>query len=158
MPQSGSSISLETRAPGSRTANSRKTPTGHRLISLSPRGLSERGEEGLQVLRNHVVEYRIAGITRCIGGNRWRHNSPHGQQGMDRRTRSCPSIYCSNVQYTRKKLTRECGGNMRDASPCRAAAVTKRAFGIPIHLQWAGAVAWLPAPYVGLRAPLNRSI
>src|SRR5215813_6922300 len=92
-----------------------------------------RGEEGLQVLRNHFVEQRIAGITRRVGGNRWRHNSPHRQQGEDGSTRSCLSIYCSNVQYTSKKLTRECGRNMRDASPCRAAAVAKSAFGIPIH-------------------------
>src|SRR5262245_43886357 len=91
-----------------------------------------RGEEGLQVLRNHCVEHRIAGITRRVGGNRWRHNSPHRQQGEDESARSCPPIYCSNVQYTSKKLTRECGGNMRDASPCRA-AVAKSAFGIPVH-------------------------
>src|SRR5262249_53122414 len=91
-----------------------------------------RGEEGRQVLRNHFVEHRIAGITRCVGGNRWRHDSPHRQQGEDGSARSCPPIYCSNVQCTSKKLTRECGGNMRGASPCRA-AVPKSAFGIPIH-------------------------
>src|SRR5262249_47499210 len=91
-----------------------------------------RGEEGLQVLGNHFVEHRIAGITRRVGGNRWRHNSPHRQQGEDGSARSCPPIYCSIVQYTSKKLTREWGGNMRDASPCRA-AVAKSTFGIPIH-------------------------
>src|SRR5262245_54331608 len=96
-----------------------------------------RGEEGLQVLRNHCVEHRIAGITRRVGGNRWRHNSPHRQQGEDESARSCPPIYCSNVQYTSKKLTRECGGNMRDASPCRA-AVAKSAFGIPVHADLRG--------------------
>src|SRR5262245_27106828 len=104
-------------------------------ISREARGLGvvmARGEEGLQVLRNHFVEHRIAGITRCVGGNRWRHTSPHRQQGEEGSARSCPLIYCSNVQYTSKKLTRECGGNMRGASPCRA-AVAKSAFGIPVH-------------------------
>src|SRR5262249_35502353 len=92
-----------------------------------------RGEEGLQVLRNHFVEHRIAGITRCVGGNRWRHTSPHRQQGEEGSARSCPLIYCSNVQYTSKKLTWECGGNMRGASPC-CAAVPKSAFKLPSML------------------------
>src|SRR5262245_7540746 len=92
-----------------------------------------RGEEGLQVLRDHGVEHRLAGIPGCVGGNRWCHNSPHGQQGNDGDARSCLSIYYSNVQYTSKKLTREGGENMRDTSPCRAAAVAKSTFGIPIH-------------------------
>src|SRR5215510_995207 len=61
-----------------------------------------RGEEGLQVLRDHVVEHRAAGIPRCIGGHRWRHTSPHGQQGENGSTRRCHLIYCSNVQYTSK--------------------------------------------------------
>src|SRR5262252_1837619 len=64
-----------------------------------------RGEEGLQVLRNYVVEHRAAGIPGCVGSNRWRHTSPHGQQGEKENARSCSSIYCSNVQYTSKKLT-----------------------------------------------------
>src|SRR5215831_5041849 len=104
-------------------------------IHKEARGLGvvmARGEEGLQVLRNHFVEHRIAVITRCVGGNRWRHTSPHRQHGEEESARSCPPIYCSNVQYTSKKLTRECGGNMRGASPC-CAAVPKSAFGIPIH-------------------------
>src|SRR5205823_6314040 len=73
---------------------------------------------------------RLAGIPGCIGGNGWRHTSPHGQQGENGQARSCPQLYCSNVQYTSKNLTRECGGNIRDASPC-SAAVAKSAFGIP---------------------------
>src|SRR5215470_14668381 len=77
-----------------------------------------RGEEGLQVLRDHVVEHRAAGIPRCVGSNRWRHTSPHVQVGSNGSARSCHQLYCSFVQYTSKKLTRECGRNMRDASPC----------------------------------------
>ena len=91
-----------------------------------------RGEKGLQVLRDHVVEHRAAGIPGCVGGNGWRHTNPHRQQGENGNARSCPPIYYSNVQYTSKKLTRECEGNMRDASPCRA-AVAKSAFEILIH-------------------------
>src|SRR5215472_6009749 len=63
-----------------------------------------RGEEGLQVLRDHVVEHRAAGIPRCVGGHGWRHTSPHGQQGENGSTRSCHPIYCSNVQYESKML------------------------------------------------------
>jgi len=37
-----------------------------------------RGEESLQVLRDHGVEHRLAGIPGCVGGNGWRHTSPHG--------------------------------------------------------------------------------
>src|SRR5437879_6832078 len=96
-----------------------------------------RGEESLQVLRNHVVEHRLVRIPGCVGGNGWRHTSPHGQQGENGQARSCPQLYCSNVQYASKNLTRECGGNIRDASPC-SAAVAKSAFGIPIHLTTAG--------------------
>src|SRR5215470_12801035 len=61
-----------------------------------------RGEEGLQVLRDHVVEHRAAGIPRYVGGHCWRHTSPHGQQGEQGSTRSCHPIYCSNVQYASK--------------------------------------------------------
>src|SRR5215813_12286548 len=93
-----------------------------------------RGEEGLQVLRNHVVEHRLARSPGCVGGNGWRHTSPHVQVGSNGSARSCHQLYCSNVQYTSKKLTRKGGGNMRDTSPCRAAAVVESAFGIPIHL------------------------
>src|SRR3989442_9000420 len=57
----------------------------------------------------------MAGIPGCVGGNRWRHTSPHGQEGENGSARSCPQLYCSFVQYTSKNLTRECGGNMRDA-------------------------------------------
>src|SRR5262245_43271660 len=64
-----------------------------------------RGEAGLQVLRIHVVEHRLAGIPGCVGGNGGRHTSPHGQKGENGNARSCPPIYCSNVQYTSKKLT-----------------------------------------------------
>ena len=41
--------------------------------------ISKRGEKGLQVLRDHVVEHRAAGIPGCVGSHRWRHTSPHGQ-------------------------------------------------------------------------------
>src|SRR5262249_34048820 len=73
--------------------------------------IRERGEKGLQVLRDHMVEHRAAGIPRCVGGNGWRHTSPHGQQGENGRARSCPQIYCSFVQYTSKKLIRGWGRN-----------------------------------------------
>src|SRR5262245_40668517 len=95
----------------------------------------ERGEQGLQGFRNDVGEHRAAGSPRCVGGNGWRHTSPHGQQGMERRARSCPPIYCSQVQNTSQKLTRECRGNMRDASPCRAAAVAKSALEF-LYTEW----------------------
>src|SRR5262249_42355459 len=62
----------------------------------------QRGEKGLQVLRDHVVEHRATGIPRCVGGHGWRHTSPHGQQGENGSTRSCHSIYCSFVQYASK--------------------------------------------------------
>src|SRR5262245_53872196 len=91
----------------------------------------ERGEKGLQVLRDHGVEHRLAGIPGCIGGNRWRHNSPHGQQGEDGSARNCPQLYCSFVQYTSKNLIRGWGRNTRYVSPCRGGG--KRAFKIPIH-------------------------
>src|SRR5215472_12714245 len=90
-----------------------------------------RGEEGLQVLGDHVVEHRAAGIPRCVGGNGWRHTSPHGQQGENGRARSCPQLYCSFVQYTSKKLIRGWGRNMRYASPCYGGG--KIAFKILIH-------------------------
>src|SRR5215471_4189421 len=61
-----------------------------------------RGEESLQGLCNHSVEHRLAGIPRCVGGNRWRHTSPHGQEGEDGRARICPLLYCTYVQYTSK--------------------------------------------------------
>src|SRR5256884_9524977 len=92
-----------------------------------------RGEEGLQVLRDHGVEHRMAGIPGCIGGNGWRHTSPHGQQGENGQARSCPQLYCSNVQYTSKKLTREWGGNIREGWPC-SAAVGKNGFGMSLHV------------------------
>src|SRR5215471_10966593 len=83
-----------------------------------------RGEEGLQVLRNHVVEHRLAGIPGCVGGHGWCHTSPHGQQGEDGRTRRCSQIYCSNVQHTSKKLTSGC--EETSSLHCLAAAVTLR--------------------------------
>src|SRR4030095_15319870 len=64
----------------------------------------QRGEKGLQVLRDHVVEHRAAGIPRCVGGHRWCHTSPHGQQGESGSARRCPQLYCSFVQYTSKKV------------------------------------------------------
>jgi hypothetical protein len=72
------------------------------------------------VLRDDVVQHRAAGIPRCVSGNRWRHTSPHRQQGENGRARSCPPIYCLFVQYTSKKLARGCGGNRRDAPLCRS--------------------------------------
>src|SRR5215831_14964562 len=62
----------------------------------------ERGEKGLQVLRDHVVAHRAAGIPRCVGGHRWRHTSPHVQVGRDGRARICRLLYCTYVQYTSK--------------------------------------------------------
>src|SRR5215831_18117154 len=88
-----------------------------------------RGEEGLQVLRDHGVEHRLARIPGCIGGNGWRHTSPHGQQGENGQARSCPQLYCSYVQYTSKKLPWGWGGNTWDAGSCRgshAACATRR--------------------------------
>src|SRR5262249_36731877 len=61
-------------------------------------------EKGLQVLRDHGVEHRMAGIPGCVGGHGWCHTSPHGQQGEDGSTRRCPQLYCSFVQYTSKKV------------------------------------------------------
>src|SRR6266571_7019353 len=81
-----------------------------------------RGEEGLQVLCDHVVEHRAAGIPRCVGGHRWRHTSPHEQQGEEGSARSCLQLYCSYVQYTSKMLPRRCGGNT--GTHRRAAAAT----------------------------------
>src|SRR5215510_2139970 len=49
-----------------------------------------------------MVEYRAAGIPRCVSGHGWRHTSPHGQQGEKGSARSCHSIYCSNIQYASK--------------------------------------------------------
>src|SRR5438128_3965147 len=63
----------------------------------------------------------MAGIPGCVGGNRWRHTSPHGQQGENGSARSCPQLYCSFVQYTSKKLTWRWGGNTRYAPPCGGA-------------------------------------
>src|SRR5215813_2751502 len=64
----------------------------------------QRGEKGLQVLRDYVVEHRAAGIPRCVGGHRWCHTSPHGQQGESGSARSCLQLYCSFEQYTSKKV------------------------------------------------------
>src|SRR6516165_8605667 len=64
----------------------------------------QRGEKGLQVLRDHVVEHRAAGIPRCVGGHRWCHTSPHGQQGESGSARRRLQLYCSFVQYTSKKV------------------------------------------------------
>ena len=64
----------------------------------------ERGEKGLQVLRDHCIEHRVTGIPGCVGGNGWRHNSPHIQEGRDGSARNCPpnillicSLYKQNV-------------------------------------------------------------
>src|SRR5438093_1265529 len=61
--------------------------------------IRERGEKGLQVLRDHVVEHRAAGIPRYVGGHRWRHTSPHLDVGRDGSARICYLLYCSYVQY-----------------------------------------------------------
>src|SRR5262249_19321946 len=84
----------------------------------------EGREEGLQVLRDHVIEHRTAGISGCIGGNRWRHKSPHGQQGEDGSARSCPQLYCSFVQYASEMFSRRGGGNT--GTHHHAAAATLR--------------------------------
>src|SRR5215471_6889989 len=68
--------------------------------------VSERGEKGLQVLRNHVIEHRATWVPGCVGGHRWRHTSPHVQEGRDRSARNCRLIYCTYVHYTSKMLTR----------------------------------------------------
>src|SRR5205085_5433038 len=102
-----------------------------------------RGEEGLQVLRNHVVEHRMARIPGCVGGNGWRYTSPHGQQGENGSARSCPQLYCSFVQHTSQMLTWECGerhGTHRLAPAatlrCPRDGSGKSAFEIPIR-RWA---------------------
>src|ERR1051326_857450 len=70
----------------------------------------------------------------CTGFlGRWNYPQRSGTRPENGQARSCPQLYCSNVHYTSKKLTRACGGNIRDASPCSAAAA-KSAFGIPIHV------------------------
>src|SRR5215510_9727751 len=99
-----------------------------------------RGEKGLQVLRNHSVEHRLAGIPGCVGGNRWRHTNPRRQQGVDGRTRSYPQLYCSFVQYASKMLCRRCGGNTGTHHHvavatlwCPHGRVAKSAFEILIH-------------------------
>src|SRR5262245_4061568 len=66
--------------------------------------IRERGEKGLQVLRDHVVEHRAAGIPRCVGGHRWRHTRPHVQEGSKGSARKCHLIYCTNVHYTSKNV------------------------------------------------------
>src|SRR5262245_50335830 len=96
-------------------------------IRREARGLgvvTARGEEGLQVLGNHMVEHRLAGIPGCVGGNRWRHTNPRRQQGGDGSTRSRPQLYCSFVQYASKMLSRRCGGNT--GTHHHAAAATLR--------------------------------
>ena len=83
-----------------------------------------RGEQGLQVLCDHVVEHRAAGIPRYVGGHRWRHTSPHGQVGRDGSARSCQQLHCSFVQYTSEMFPRRCGGNT--GTHHHAAAATLR--------------------------------
>ena len=39
----------------------------------------ERGEKGLEMVRDHFIEHRAARIAWFVGGNRWRHKSPHVQ-------------------------------------------------------------------------------
>src|ERR671924_2107714 len=100
-----------------------------------------RGEEGLQVLRNHVVEHRLARIPGCVGGNGWRHTSPHEQQGENGSTRSYPQLYCSFVQYSSEMLSRRGGGSTGThhyaaaaTLRCPRGGVAKSAFEILIHL------------------------
>src|SRR5262249_10593485 len=95
--------------------------------------IRERGEKGLQVLRDHVVEHRAAGIPRYVGGHRWRHTSPHGQQGEKGNARSCLPIYCSFVQYTSKIFGWREEGNKRYAPRCPCGASGKIAFVFPIR-------------------------
>ncbi len=63
-----------------------------RRIRQTPDSYTPRGEKGLQVLRDHVIEHRAAGISGCVGSHRWRHTSPHGQQGEKGHAISYPSI------------------------------------------------------------------
>src|SRR5215831_12310403 len=80
----------------------------------------QRGEKGLQVLRDHVVEHRAARIPRCVGGHRWRHTSPHGQQGERAEVPEVAFNYTAHLfSIQAKKLTREYGGNMWDTPLCR---------------------------------------
>src|SRR5262245_45428995 len=101
-----------------------------------------RGEEGLQVLRNHVVEHGLAGIPGCVGGHGWCHTSSHGQQGEDGSTRRCPQLYCSFVQYTSKKVDEECGGNMRDTPLCRRRHSALSAYPLSARWQWKNSVCF----------------
>ena len=100
-----------------------------------------RGEESLQVLRDHGVEHRLAGIPGCVGGNRWRYNSPHGQQGEKGSARNCPQLYCSFVQYTSKMLPQDVGEtrSMRRLASARVSRCPsgggKIAFVFPIRIR-----------------------
>src|SRR5438093_5639534 len=120
------------------------------------RVVRERGEKGLQVLRDHSVEHRMAGISGCVGGNCWRHASPHVQVGSNGSARSCHQLYCSFVQYTSKIFCWGEEGNTQYAPPCCCARAVlsvrqrcKRAFVFPIHTAWPTTAC----PYAKLRAP-----
>jgi hypothetical protein len=45
----------------------------------------------------------MAGIPGCIGGNRWRHNSPHGQQGEGGSAKSYPK-YTAHMYSIQGKI------------------------------------------------------
>src|SRR5262249_16916856 len=95
--------------------------------------IRERGEKGLQVLCDHVVEHRAAGIPRCVGGHRWRHTSPRVQVGRDGSARICHLIYCTYVQYSSKMFGWGEEGNKRYAPRCPHGGGSKIPFEIPIH-------------------------
>src|SRR5262249_52261938 len=95
--------------------------------------IRERGEQGLQVLRDHVLEHRAAGIPRCVGDHCWRHTSPHVQVGRDGSARICHLLYCSYVQCTSKMLGWEEAGNKRYAPRCPRGSSSKIPFEIPLH-------------------------
>ena len=73
-----------------------------RRIRQTPDSYTPRGEKGLQVLRDHVIEHRAAGISGCVGSHRWRHTSPHGQQGEKGHAISYPSILLICSVYKQK--------------------------------------------------------
>ena len=62
----------------------------------------KRGEKGLQVFRDHVVEHGAARIAGFVGGNSWRHESTHVQHCGDRGDKKCRRLYCTYEHYSRK--------------------------------------------------------
>src|SRR5262249_21009783 len=78
------------------------------------------------------------------------------QQGEKASARCCLQLYCSLVRYESTKLTRECEGNIRDAAPCRAAAVAKERL-ISLYARDAQAIALMQVWPASSRAPGGRA-